>query len=98
MKGRAVRRARVGAFSKAEGLAAAPVTRSQLPLPRPAAGPEQAPGAAPAHCPTTQRAPKRGRVHSAAQGIVLPACFRQTSSNKIPPRPGAEDRLRPARV
>ena len=88
----------MGAFAKAEGLVEAPVVRSQLPLPRPAASLKQAPGAAPAHRPLTQRAPKRGRVQAAAQGIVFPVCFRQRSANKIPPRPGAEDRLRPARI
>ena len=88
----------MGAFAKAEGLAAAPVARSQLPLPRPAASLEQAPAAARAHRPATQRAPKRGRVHSAAQGFVFPVCIRQKNANKIPPRPGAEDRLRPARI
>ena len=71
MKGRAVRRARVGAFSKAEGLAAAPVTRSQLPLPRPGAG--SGPGSPPHHTASSQTGPRAFRCtgHCVA-GLLSP--------------------------
>ena len=91
-------RARAGVLAQAGGLPAAPVARLQLPLPRPAVGLAQAPGAAPLPAPPPSALPNWAAWHSPAQGIVFPACSRQTSANKIPTRPETENRLQPVRL
>lgn len=87
-----------GAFAKAEGLTAAPITRLQLPLPRTVAARLGDPEGHRLAAPSPGALPNWAAWHSPAEGIVFPACSRQASANKIPPGPGAEDRLQPVRL
>uniref|UniRef100_A0A2K6G5H0 Paired like homeodomain 2 n=1 Tax=Propithecus coquereli TaxID=379532 RepID=A0A2K6G5H0_PROCO len=74
--------------------------RLQLPLPRPA-GSRASAGAwsSTGWLPRQPAPPEAGpRGHLPALGIVFIACSPQTRANKIPPRPGAANRLQPVRL
>lgn len=73
---------------KGEGLAAAPVARSQLPSSETSREPGAGAGSGGLTAPPHSALPKRGRVHSATQGFVFPFAFAERTLIKSLPGQG----------